>query len=161
MTYMTSLAQVYGGWEAYQQRLVTAIAPLRPEQLALQAAPHLRSIWVLTAHLISARVWWFHFVLREGPASIAPLVEWDDEGAPARAASELVGGLNTTWGVIQPALARWTIADLAQTFQRPGVEPPKLYTRQWVIWHVVEHDLHHGGELSFALGMHGLPAIDL
>jgi hypothetical protein len=23
---------------------------------------------------------------------------------------------------------------------------------------VLEHDLHHGGELSFTLGMHGLPA---
>jgi hypothetical protein len=22
----------------------------------------------------------------------------------------------------------------------------------------MEHDLHHGGELSFTLGMHGLPA---
>jgi hypothetical protein len=22
-------------------------------------------------------------------------------------------------------------------------------SRQWVIWHVIEHDLHHGGELSF------------
>jgi uncharacterized damage-inducible protein DinB len=30
-----------------------------------------------------------------------------------------------------------------------------------VLWHVLEHDLHHGGELSLALGMHGLPALDV
>ena len=29
------------------------------------------------------------------------------------------------------------------------------------IWHIIEHDLHHGGELSFSLGMHGLTAPDL
>jgi uncharacterized damage-inducible protein DinB len=34
-------------------------------------------------------------------------------------------------------------------------------TRGWIIWHVVEHDLHHGGELSLTLGMHGVPALDL
>jgi hypothetical protein len=33
--------------------------------------------------------------------------------------------------------------------------------KRWYNWHAIEHDLHHGGELSFALGMHGLPAIDL
>jgi uncharacterized damage-inducible protein DinB len=27
-----------------------------------------------------------------------------------------------------------------------------------VVWHVLEHDLHHGGELSLTLGLHGIPA---
>ncbi len=31
-------------------------------------------------------------------------------------------------------------------------------SRAWVVWHVMEHDLHHGGELSLTLGMHGLSA---
>lgn len=35
------------------------------------------------------------------------------------------------------------------------------FTRQWGIWHVAEHDMHHGGELFFTLGMHGLPTPDL
>ena len=34
-------------------------------------------------------------------------------------------------------------------------------SRQWVIWHVIEHDLHHGGEVSLMLGTHGLAAPDL
>jgi len=156
-----SLAQVYTGWPDYQQHLITAITPLTPEQLGLQVTPHLRSIMVLAAHIISARVWWFHFVMLEGPTDLKPLVEWDDEGAPTRTATELVHGLNATWGVIQAGLARWTLADLDQIFHRPGSGSARTYTRAWVIWHVLEHDLHHGGELSLALGMHGLPAIDL
>ena len=43
--------------------------------------------------------------------------------------------------------------------ERAG-EPYKL-SRQWVNWHVIEHDLHHGGELSFSLGAHHLAAPDL
>jgi uncharacterized damage-inducible protein DinB len=27
-----------------------------------------------------------------------------------------------------------------------------------VVWHVLEHDLHHGGEISLTLGMHGIDA---
>jgi uncharacterized damage-inducible protein DinB len=156
-----ALAQVYTGWDRYQQHLVKAIAPLTSEQLALQAAPHLRSVMVLAAHIISTRVWWFHNVMREGPSELEPMVEWDDEGAPARSARELVEGLERSWAVIQDGLVRWTPADLAQTFQRPGNGPTRIYTRQWIIWHVIEHDVHHGGELSFVLGMHGVPAIDL
>jgi uncharacterized damage-inducible protein DinB len=30
-----------------------------------------------------------------------------------------------------------------------------------VLWHLIEHDLHHGGELSFVLSMHGLTALQL
>jgi uncharacterized damage-inducible protein DinB len=34
-------------------------------------------------------------------------------------------------------------------------------SRSWVIYHVMEHDLHHGGELSLTLGIHGLPGPNL
>jgi hypothetical protein len=30
--------------------------------------------------------------------------------------------------------------------------------RRWVVRHLLEHDLHHGGELASSLGAHGLPA---
>jgi hypothetical protein len=29
------------------------------------------------------------------------------------------------------------------------------------VWHVLEHDLHHGGEISLILGSNGLPGLDL
>jgi uncharacterized damage-inducible protein DinB len=62
---------------------------------------------------------------------------------------------------MQAAIARWTPADWQQTY--PGEEPdePATLTRQWVIWHLMEHDLHHGGEISLTLGMHGLTAPNL
>lgn len=151
------------GWEGYQERLVTAVSPLTPDQLALQIKPQLRSVMTLTAHIIAARVWWFHFVMQEGEEALKPLVKWDDDGEPARTAVELVSGLNQTWRVIQTGLGRWTATDLSQTFQYrwPGTNEPQTFTRQWIIWHVLEHDIHHGGELSFVLGAHRLPAIEL
>ncbi|HWQ11652.1 MAG TPA: DinB family protein [Roseiflexaceae bacterium] len=156
----TSLATFYKGWDRYQEHLVRAVAPLSAEQLAMSPAPHLRSIGVLVAHIIAARVWWFHYVLGEGGDDLASLATWDDDDQPARTADELVRGLEATWQVIWTALERWTPADLVQIFPRPRA-PERTYSRQWIIWHVIEHDVHHGGELSYALGMHGVAGIDL
>jgi hypothetical protein len=32
---------------------------------------------------------------------------------------------------------------------------------QSIIWGVLEHDIHHGSEVSTILGAHGLPVIEL
>jgi uncharacterized damage-inducible protein DinB len=159
MSEQQSLTAFYAGWDAYQRLLASAVAPLTAAQLDIQAAPHLRTVRVNLAHIIAARVWWFHFIMHEGSSDIAPLVEWDDDGQPAWTADQLVDGLNRSWELVANTLARWTPADLDQSFKHPRRD--SSYTRQWIIWHVIEHDVHHGGEVSFALGMHGVPAIDL
>ena len=34
-------------------------------------------------------------------------------------------------------------------------------SRQRIIWGVLEHDIHHGSEISTTLGVHGLPVLEL
>jgi hypothetical protein len=46
-----TLAMMAEGWQKYQSELSKALAPLSPEQLALRAAPHLRSIRTRVAGL--------------------------------------------------------------------------------------------------------------
>src|SRR5690348_518795 len=43
-TEASPLAILFSNWADYQQQLIKAIAPLTPEQLALRAAPNLRSV---------------------------------------------------------------------------------------------------------------------
>lgn len=155
------LNEMLRGWKTYQDKLVQTVSPLSKEQLAMQLSPELWPVMTLTAHIIAARVFWFHLVMKEGTEELKPLVAWDDEGEPFRSAQELVGGLEQTWAVIDAGLSRWTAADMAEEFPWPRAGRSQSYSRQWVIWHVLEHDIHHGGELSFALGANGIPAIDL
>jgi uncharacterized damage-inducible protein DinB len=157
----TSLVSVYKGWDAYQHHLVQAVAPLSPEQLALHAAPHLRSVCMIAAHIVSARVGWFHIVMGEGSTDVAALAGWDRANQPIRSAAELVSGLERSWQMMQDALARWRTADLEYIFQGTYQGEEYSFSRQWIIWHVIEHDLHHGGELSFSLGMHNIAAVDI
>lgn len=157
-----SLAPFYKGWDVYQRHLVTVITPLSSEQLVLRAAPHLRSIGENAAHIIAARAGWLHYVLEKGDEHLVSLASWDLTDQPARSAAELVKELEATWQIMQDALNHWTSADLAGIVHDTDENgDDQAYTRQWVIWHLIEHDLHHGGELSFTLGMHGLAGIDL
>ena len=155
-----TLADFAPEWEKYQGLLIQALAPLSPEQLDLRAAPDLRSIGEIATHMIGARARWLHDLTEEG-ASLHELGTWDRRGMPVRTAAELVSGLESTWQVLASGLGRWTEPELAHVFE--GVEDgePYSFSRRWVIWHLIEHDLHHGGEISFSLGMHGLPAPDL
>jgi uncharacterized damage-inducible protein DinB len=80
-------------------------------------------------------------------------------------ASELVAALKSSWVMIAEALARWTPADLAQVIHPPAAlseEEQEAFgdaPRGWIIWHVLEHEIHHGGEISLVLGQHNLPGI--
>jgi uncharacterized damage-inducible protein DinB len=152
-----SLLPLYQGWDTYQELLIKAIEPLSPDQLSLRAAPQLRSIGDLATHVIGVRAGWLYYTLERGDEQMVSLAS-----QPARSAAELVNGFKATWQVIEDTLSHWTIANLAELVHDTDENgEDQIYTRQWVIWHLIEHDLHHGGELSFALGMHGLTGIDI
>jgi len=154
-----TLTTFYTQWKAYQEHIKESIAPLTAEQLALRAAPNLRSIGENAAHIVGCRAGWFTHVLGEdGGAEVKAIASWDEPGAPARSAAELVQALDGTWQLMADCLARWSPADMRQTFPDDWDGEQVYLSRAWIVWHVLEHDLHHGGELSFTLGMHGLPA---
>jgi len=155
-----SLTTLRTYWDSYQQRLIATITPLSSQQLALPVASH-QTIGELLAHLIGARYWWFHRWM--GEAEPPELVEWGTDDDMRNAAS-LVSAFALTWQMISPALSRWTAADLQHLVQppaSPAVAEETPHIREWIIWHVLEHEIHHGGELSLALGGHGLPGIDI
>jgi uncharacterized damage-inducible protein DinB len=109
---------------------------------------------------------------------------------PLHTAEELVAGLEKTWQLIEQTLTRRTPADIEQLFppldqadreRRAQLVEPALqpYARMWldatassgvvrpavalqsIIWGVLEHDIHHGSEISTILGAHGLPVVEM
>jgi uncharacterized damage-inducible protein DinB len=158
----SSTARVfYGEWAKYQQSVKEAVTSLTAEQLCLRAAPGLRSIGEIAQHIVAARAWWFKGFMNEGSDEITAYFEWDDEDAPERGAEALGEGFATTWELMNDALVRWDPSDMAHTFPHTWRGDEYQLSRNWVVWHVLEHDLHHGGEISILLGMYGLQAPDI
>lgn len=155
--YKTTIEAIYSGWHNYQALLIPAIEPLTPEQLALSAAGNLRSIEAIATHMIGARGRWFSPPMGDGNKRLAALSRWDRRGGPVRTAAEIITGLQFSLDYIHNTIASWTIDDWNRSLSSEGVLTP-VETRQWIIWHLIEHDLHHGGEISLTLGMHKLKA---
>jgi uncharacterized damage-inducible protein DinB len=159
------ISTFYSGWEEYNQMIERALAGLDAQQLSLQAAPQLWSIRMLASHIVGARAWWFASWMGEGGTQLAQLEDFDEgPESEIRSGAAIVAALRSSWSSLAASLASWTQDDLDKQFQRPvpnaaGERPWR--TRQYIIWHVAEHDLHHGGEISLTLGMHGLPGLGL
>lgn len=170
------LQTFYEGWEHYQRLLLAAIRDLTLEQLGLRTAPHQWAVWQLAGHTAGSRAYWFHDVLGEGDSATRDMFRvagttvpdlpiedagWEDDVDHPREAAEIVEAFARTWAMIEDCLQRWTPDDLAVEFSRERRAGIETFTRQWVIWHLVEHDLHHGGEISQILGSYGVPALNL
>ncbi len=168
----TALGAFYDGWARHQALVIDALAGLTREQLDLRTAPHQWAVWQLAAHIAGSRAYWFHDQLGEGDAATRDLFRvdrttvhglsledagWEDDEDHPRTAEELVEGLRRTWADVDDCLGRWTAEDLEATVVRPS----RTHHRGWVVWHVMEHDIHHGGEISQILGSHGLAGLDL
>jgi len=169
---MISLAKVFDGWNGYQTSLVNAIAPLTREQLISQP-PNLRSIGDLARHISLGRVTWFARMGAPGSTALVKRIElWeaDSDGnkdivesaiAITEDAKELVNWLELTWQMIAKTLTTWNVSDLAQTYRHTWNGKTYAVSRQWTLWRILSHDVHHGGELSLMLGLQGIEAFEL
>jgi len=160
------LTAVYHGWDQFQRDLLKAVAPLSPEQLALRIAATHWPIGILVQHIINDRLWWFHLWLGVASPETAAFMHWEDEDDHTiRPPDELKAGLEATWAMIADALARYTVDDLGEVIAPPASlteRERQIFgpsTRQEIIFHVLRHDMHHGGELAVGMGSHSLPSI--
>ena len=182
-TAASSLMSIFEGWDGHQLALVRAIIPLTPEQLTWRPAPHLRSVGELISHIALARLYWFYNMGAPASAELArQIAPWEGEKANTEnltefrrwfdaiaqqeeaiveSPAELLRWLEASWQVIEATLTTWTVADLTPTYRH--LYQGKMYavSRQWVIWRIMSHDLHHGGELSILLGLQGIEVPDL
>ncbi|MDQ3855250.1 MAG: DinB family protein, partial [Chloroflexota bacterium] len=154
----STLDVIYENWRGYHEKLRDCIAPLTDEQLRLQPATGMWPLGQILQHIISVRAGWFSGTLQDENEGMSEYMSWGQRDSPARSAKELAHGLDETWAFIETRLRRWTPGECAQTFPDEWDGEVHEVSRSWVIYHVLEHDLHHGGEVSLILGMNGLPA---
>lgn len=162
-----TLTTFYTSWKAYQDHLKDTFAPLTAEQLELRAAPGLRSIGENALHIVGCRMYWFtEFLGEDGGEKMQAYARWNEAaltalapGAPIPSATELAQALDHTWDFMTDCLARWSPAEMRQSFPDEWDGKQVQLSRAWVVWHVLEHDLHHGGEVSLTLGVHGIHAV--
>ena len=171
-----ALDTLFDGWGDHQRLVIDMLAGLTESQLALRPAAETWSVWQLAAHVAGSRSYWMQDVLGEGDPALRdrfrvesttvpelPLEDaaWEDDEDHPRDARELVRALEDTWALVDERLRRWTPDDLAEELTRDRSSGTQTFTRSWVIWHLMEHDVHHAGEMSIILGSNGVQGLGL
>jgi uncharacterized damage-inducible protein DinB len=159
---MKDLTFVYDGWQGYHHSLVEAIRPLSNEQLEWRARPEMSSVREIAWHIASGRVEWFSRMEAPGSAALAEevLARMKEESIPFDA-EELVDWLERSWKMVDATLRQWSVDDLEVGFHHPYQGKTYAVSRQWVVWRIMAHDIHHGGQLSELLGAHGVEPLEL
>jgi uncharacterized damage-inducible protein DinB len=170
---ISSLQDLYEGWDGYHQSIVNAVKNLTPEQLLWRPAENFNSVGELVRHISLGRLTWLMRMGAPGSGEVAGRIsEWEQDADGNRdivensiaitdQPAELVRWLDMTWKIIENTLVSWEVKDLLQTYKHTWNGKVYAASRQWTIWRVMNHDLHHGGELSLLLGLQGIEAFEL
>ena len=169
---MRRLAQILEGWDGYQRSLLHAVSPLKPDQLRLRPAIGSRSLGEVIRHIALGRITWLARIEAVGIDRIVGRISrWFSDGDGARHVDEgaissdhtdsLMEWLSISWQPIHQSLDVWTEDDLFRTYRHRFRGADYLISRQWVLWRVMSHDIHHGGQLALILAMNGIDAFEL
>jgi uncharacterized damage-inducible protein DinB len=158
----TPLAVLFDGWNGYQESLLHAVEPFTAEQLTWRPAPGHRSAGDLAAHIAIGRIGWFQRMGAPGSDELLRRgIEEGGEEAVAGSREAIVRWLEASWSMVEDTLRQWTVADLGETYRQEYQGQAYAVSRQWTIFRILAHDIHHGGELALTLGLQGIPLPEL
>ncbi|MGA9670038.1 MAG: DinB family protein [Terracidiphilus sp.] len=169
---MHKLAQIFDGWNGYQTSLLHAVEPLTSAQLLWRPVPNRRSVGELVRHISLGRITWLSRIATPHIHEIGLRIpQWyvDSDGMrhvveeciPCDQSDLLVEWLDLSWQPIHELLNEWTVDDLAETYPHRFRGTDYVISRQWTIWRIMCHDIHHGGQLATMLGMQDIEAFEL
>lgn len=169
----TSLLSVFDGWAGYNTSIVHAVGLLNAAQLACKPAPEMRTLGEVVRHIALGRLSWFLHMGAPGSAELAAAIpQWETDSDGNRwvvedalpiteDAGELTRWLEDSWAMIDCTLAEWTVDDLRERYLHRWNGQQWNVSRQWTLFRILAHDIHHGGEVSLMLGLQGIDAFEL
>ncbi|MBU6244606.1 MAG: DinB family protein [Actinomycetales bacterium] len=161
------IGPAFSSWSHLNSQLRDCIEALTPVELAWSAGPGRWPLWAVVGHAACQRVFWLCDFAGEPGASATPFpnAAWncpgDDDLEHPLDARALVHALTSTFAIVEGALGRWSLEDLAEELHQPTWGEDWTHTRGSVIQRVHMHDVWHASEANEILTGNGLPGFDL
>jgi uncharacterized damage-inducible protein DinB len=145
--------ELFGHWTSVRRDLNRALDMVSDAQLAFVPREGLWSLGRVARHIAGAEDGWFRYVVAR------ELDGWPRFGAEdyATVASiqELLAQVRER---TEAYLATLDETELDRMVSTPWEEDLSL---RWIVWHVLEHEIHHRGEIYLMLGLLGMEAPDI
>lgn len=146
-------AELFNHWGTVRRHLLRALELLDDEQLAFVPREGLWSLGTVARHIAAAEEGWFRYVVNR------ELDAWPEFGDKDYVTvASIVALLTEVHARTEAYLSTVEEADLDRAIATPWCEDLPL---RWVIWHVLEHEIHHRGEIYLMLGLMGMEAPDV
>lgn len=142
---------VYRHWETdLRPYTLSALRMLSPEQLHYRPEGWHSSAWELAVHTAGAEwIWIYRNALRRAP--------WEE-----RWQKDQFGDLEALiayWSRLHRITVEWLqespVRELNRKYPMPYVDFP-FATMNWIVYHVMEHESHHRGQIFMLMRMQGV-----
>jgi uncharacterized damage-inducible protein DinB len=117
------------------------------EELAFTPFKGSWSVGQIMLHIADCEDNWLHGVVKQ---ELKPWIFYDFADYPSKQA--ILAVLEKAHNRTIAFLDSLDEDDLDQVYKTPEGDS---FTLRWITWHVLEHEIHHRGELSLALGLLG------
>jgi uncharacterized damage-inducible protein DinB len=146
--------ELFAHWKNIREGLIETIDKFEDAELGYAPFDGSRAVGDIMLHIADAEDGWFRYVvtreLGEWPSQYT-LANYPVRDAIKRALAKVHERTNRY-------LDSLSTSDLDNVIEAPWGEQLPL---RWIIWHVLEHEIHHRGELSLILGLLGREGLDV
>ena len=147
------LDQMFSHWELVRRGLLAIAAKFSDDELHYCPFEGSWSVGQILLHIADCEDNWLHGVVQR---IFEPWIFYDFKDYPDRKA--ILEKLDAAHQRTKVMLANLDESDLENEY---CINDDESYTLKWMIWHVLEHEIHHRGELSLMLGMLGHDGLDV
>lgn len=144
------LSELFSNYYTVRKELLKTVADLTPPQLAWTAPGHANSIGKLLVHIAETEYWWTTVVALKKEEKF-------DESRFEKISTlpEMLKLLNRYFDEFSRYLEYETISDWDRVFYAiPGYD--EKVSKRWLVWHVVEHQARHRGQIFMLMRMQNL-----
>ena len=138
-----NLYELYPQWETRTNRILKSLENRTPYELDFQFRPNMRSLGNLYRHILAAEIYWMEDVVGQRGQMFAELDDKEFYNSKT-----IIEKWHTVRNRSQEIVKPYSVSDLKKTFLTPRKKPVEL---NYVLWHVVEHEIHHSGQISAML----------
>lgn len=149
-----NLQQTLTHWKQVRAGLLSAIQKFKDDDLAFKPFSTSWPAGQIVLHIAEAEDGWFRYTVMHG------LEKWPEGYTLAKYPScdSITAALGAVHSRTEQYLVSITNYETDQLITVPWGENLPLH---WIIRHVLEHEIHHRGELSLILGMLGREGLDV
>jgi uncharacterized damage-inducible protein DinB len=148
-----SLTQFFSHWKQIRAGLIATLDKFEDSELTYVPYESSWSVGQIALHIAGAEDGWFRYVVAR---ELDEFPGYRLEDYPTK--EDIKTLLAEVHARSEGYLASWSDAGASRVVDTPWNEKLPLL---WIVWHVVEHEIHHRGELSLILGLLGREGLDV